>query len=386
MPEYSLRLYSGVLSGTKWVADLTQQASDWHRSIRAQGGFWQGQYTLIGEQADLEWYFYETLGYHLEERSGAAITWEGMVYEMELFSSGLRMRRSLSLLGNAAKVRYTDAADNTVKETTFATQDSSIARYGRREEAWTMGKVSSASAIARRDTMQKEIAWPWARPVNFTFGNKPASLTVSVCGYIFTTNWKFVSVQDGATGNISAYINDIVATDCQFVSVGYARTNTLQVKRNTALAARAWDTLYGLTQEGDSSGNPWVIYADAGRRIFYEPVDTQPLYYIHKMKIVDRVGDSVAVNPWKVRPGVVRYAQYINRRNEPGSFLADSRDVYMDEVEVDASGKVSLRTALFAESEILDARQRELDREQQQQQQQGQGHNTTSPDSPEEPR
>jgi len=40
-------------------------------------------------------------------------------------------------------------------------------------------------------------------------------------------------------------------------------------------------------------------------------------------------------------------------RTEPGSFLSDPRDIYVEEVQVDATGRVSLRTSLFDKSNLL---------------------------------
>ena len=40
-------------------------------------------------------------------------------------------------------------------------------------------------------------------------------------------------------------------------------------------------------------------------------------------------------------------------RAEPGSFLLSQRDLYVEEVEANAAGQVSLRTALFDKSNLL---------------------------------
>ena len=61
----------------------------------------------------------------------------------------------------------------------------------------------------------------------------------------------------------------------------------------------------------------------------------------------------VAVNPWALRPGVVRDMGYPVQWSEPGSMLEDARDLYVEEVEVTADGTGSLKAALFDESEML---------------------------------
>lgn len=364
MTPYGLRLYTGVLQGQTFVADVAPVATAWKRSIRAVGGFWQGSFTITGELHDLQWWMYETLGYHLEERLSNVVTWEGMIYELELSTQGVRRRRSLTLLGNAVKARYTDATTDVATETAFGLDTNSIARYGRYEQALTLGKETAAAAVAQRDTTLKELAWPWARPVSATPNQSAATLLVRACGYAFTMNWKFTSIQDAAIGNASQYVSDVIGTDCQFVSAGAGMVpagggNTLQVRRATALAARTWDTLLKTVALGDVSGNPWVLRVDVGRKAYYQVFDVTPRYYLLHGGLRDSMGSRMDIKPWLVRPGVVRDAQYPNRRSEPGNFLTDVRDMYVEEVEVDANGALNLHTSIFSEAAILDAQIRE---------------------------
>jgi len=92
---YTLRLFTGVKQGLGYVTDISRAAQDWKRTIRLQGGFWQGSFRVEGTLAELQEWFFNRLGYHVEERSGGAVTWEGMIYELELTAHGVRRRRSL---------------------------------------------------------------------------------------------------------------------------------------------------------------------------------------------------------------------------------------------------------------------------------------------------
>jgi hypothetical protein len=40
-------------------------------------------------------------------------------------------------------------------------------------------------------------------------------------------------------------------------------------------------------------------------------------------------------------------------RSEQGSWLSDARDIYVDEVEVDEEGDLTLKTELFSEGDLL---------------------------------
>ena len=110
-----------------------------------------------------------------------------------------------------------------------------------------------------------------------------AELNVQVGGYVFTANWRFITTAtaDGATGNISVWINNIVANHCtDYLSIGRVTENTLQYKRSLSNDMRAWDAILKAVELGDASGNPWRAFVDTGRRFFYEPVSTTPLYYL----------------------------------------------------------------------------------------------------------
>src|SRR4030065_125973 len=61
---------------------------------------------------------------------------------------------------------------------------------------------------------------------------------------------------------------------------GGGAQNPLQFKRSLSNDMRAWDAILKATELGDASGNPWRSFVDTGRRFFYEPIATTPLYYL----------------------------------------------------------------------------------------------------------
>lgn len=48
---YTLRLFTGVKQGLGYVTDISRAAQDWKRTIRLQGGFWQGSFRVEGTLA-----------------------------------------------------------------------------------------------------------------------------------------------------------------------------------------------------------------------------------------------------------------------------------------------------------------------------------------------
>jgi hypothetical protein len=110
LKDYTLRLYSSVLQADppNFVMDLTRIAQGWRRNIRSNGGYWLGKFVLTGRDAtELQSAFETWLGYHVREVSGGTTSWEGMVYEMDLVTNGVRRRRSLDMMSSAVKTTFT---------------------------------------------------------------------------------------------------------------------------------------------------------------------------------------------------------------------------------------------------------------------------------------
>ena len=83
--DYTLALHTSVLANNVPTAHpITDMAVGWHRSIRFQGGFWMGGFTVQDELDVLHDLFYVHLGSEIIERSGGDRTWEGMIYDMTL--------------------------------------------------------------------------------------------------------------------------------------------------------------------------------------------------------------------------------------------------------------------------------------------------------------
>jgi hypothetical protein len=371
--DTSILLYTAPIGGT-FVARLPADSKG-RRSIRRNGGFWQFSRTLYGSEATLFDWFTTWLGCHLVERSGSAITWEGMVYELEIEIAGERRRRSLDDMKNAVSTTYQSAG--VVAETAYATQAQSIARYRRSEDRLLLDNYPLATAQAYRDTVLAERGWPWPRPQGRTAPG-PARLDVRACGYVFTGNWLFVEEGDGTDDDVDDWMAEIVgsvvglssnhggavagAGDCQFLKTGSLSANTLQVTKLAETPVRAWDVIQELAQLGDANGDPWSAWVDVGQVVHYQKADLTPRYFLRQGVLYDTPGGRDAVNPFAVRPAVVRNMDYPARAVEPGSMLADARDSLVDEVEVDEAGVITLRPAGLSEADVLAAQYAEYER------------------------
>lgn len=351
----SMRIYSPLLDGAAFIEDVSDLATGYRRSIRRQGGYWLGEFLYNNEPNKMAQFFYERLGCHFVEVSGGFTTWMGMIYEMEFTLNGVTRRRSLDTLANYVTTTYLDTAGE-VQTSAAATNDESIARFGRKEEMLLLDGYEQAAAEARRDTYLKENGWTWPRVVGLGLGRADIQLSIALCGYSFTANWRFESAGDGSTGNLSDWLRSIIQTDCEFLTPGSIAENTLQVRKETSTPQRAWDTMMELVELGDTAGNPYRLYVDNGRRAIYEPISKEPLYWLRGGELYNTAGGTATVDPWQLKPAVIRDTSYPVRRKELGAWLDDARDCLIDEVEVGNSGIV-LKTDEFEEGDLLAAQQ-----------------------------
>lgn len=357
----SLRLFPPLLLGAGASRELYPEILGYRRSIRGNGGYWIGDFAITGPQQDLTQIFYDSLGGHFEERSGGDKTWQGMAYEMDLTykSPGARnpliatRRRSLDLMFNYVYGQYVDQS-GTTGDLAAASQPQSIGRYGRREEYLLLNGYDQTAANSRRDTFLTENAWPWARVASISqaLSSSEAVLEVSLLGYIATANWRYSTAGDGSSANVSTFINEIITTDAAtFLNVGRIATNTLQVTKGTNTKTRAGDLLFQLTALGDGT-NPYWLQVNNDRLVVYEPIPTEPAFYLRGGEIFSTAGGSKKVDPWKIRPGVYRDLTYPVKANDFGSWLTSATDFYVSEVEVGTGNGLVLKTDLFEESDL----------------------------------
>jgi len=86
----------------------------------------------------------------------------------------------------------------------------------------------------------------------------------------------------------------------------------------------------------------------------YHALDRTPRYYLRRGQVYDSLTAGTPTPPWTLRPAVIRDMSFRpTGSTQPGSFLTDPRDIYVEEIQVQADGSVSLRTSLFDKSNLL---------------------------------
>ena len=353
----TLTLWTPVKQGQQFVRDITAEAEGWQRSIRLNGGYWIGKYTVRGKTlAELTDMFYNLLGWHVQESVQGVMSWEGMIYEMVLNTPNASRVKSFDQMYNLGRVKYIDGAGADQLSSVYS-QATSRDRYGSRVFIGDVGKLGSTAAETLGATYLAEHAWPWARP-QASGRADTVSLDITVCGYIFTANWRWSYVVADTTSTIHDEIQSIVTTFCDdYLLEGTLAANTTSIERIVGDDEPGWMLMHKMVKAGDASGNLYRAFVGSGRRFYYEQVSKTPQYYIVKGQIQSSVAAAETINPWTVQPGVFRDMDFPVSTTEPGSYLDDVRDMIVEEVTCGVNSGLSWQALDFSESEQLAALQ-----------------------------
>lgn len=360
--EYTLICRQPPLEGSKMLGwPFEQEAQRVRSAKRRMGGFYDLSWRLVVgfrevTEADVVDWFENRLGCRIEQTAEGSIAWQGIVWEEDLSLDGAKYRRSLGEMYNAVKVKFSDE-DGEPQETAWFTDDESIDRYFRRELIIPLNDVSQAEAEAEAAGTLTETAYPWPWPLRFD-RRLEDRVEVTAAGDVFTANNRYVSAAtlDGNTGNISDFVKKIVENDCDFLQVGRITTNTLQSKRSLKINMRAWDALHHLALIGDGN-QPWRVWIDLEGHVNYGPADNTPYLEWHGRErgLVDRVGDR---SPWAISSWVIRDKTRPGRNAIPGTFLQQSNDSWIYEIEMaDGMDYPNPKPDVFDEGEIERARE-----------------------------
>ena len=325
------------LQGTGAINDqlLNKAAQGYRRSIRRIGGFWVAEFSILpGKNVPasylVDWYE-NRLGHGFREKKAGTVTFDGIVWEMEMAIDGHKESKALDKVFNAVRTDYLDTAQEP-QSTVWQVNQGSIDKYGRREQILYMDEIdaTAAAALAKSELVSKGEVIPETVAIGPQV--EKDGLHVTVVGKIFTANNRFITVADDTTGDVSDYVSDIITTDCDFLKVGRIQTNTLQVKRTLNEPKRAWDGLLELVALGDGT-NPWLLYTDSDGYTHYEAASNIPRYEWRGRQggLVSRMG---AQSFWEFWPGVIRNVTRPKSVPAPGSFLSDGRDSWIMEVEI----------------------------------------------------
>lgn len=245
--------------------------------------------------------------------------------------------------GGATAEGYFDNAifqlSPTASETTWYSDSTSASTYGQHDEILLEAQMTSAAATAKARTELARKAWPRSLPPNRvepTQMPKPDALVITFAGFVFTLNWKY-TLQAGQT-DASTHITNVVG-ESDFVTAGAIKENTMQYLMPLSYPLLAWDAIEDIVRSGDSSYAKWSGGVYAGRLFEYQPASTTVEYHCSQGRVL--AVNYAEVDPWMVRPGIVRLDDMpVGPGQITGDTEDDPRNVRFDEVEFIAPDRI----------------------------------------------
>ncbi|MBN1535183.1 MAG: hypothetical protein JW908_00520 [Anaerolineales bacterium] len=335
---YTLSLYQPVLIGSHRIADITDLALDWRRSIRMQGGYWMGSFTIVDKPSVCEDFFHTCLGCHVAEHiNGPDPSWEGMVAEMAYdpvldidgnasvdvdvigYVHTCQWRYCTVSGGDGYASAYVEAAVDT---------DCEFLQKGRIDENTVSVKFSAKLDQRVWDAILGviDIGDADGNPWRFYVGNdrKAHYILIDTAPKYFIHGGirRRRSLLNMGNAIIGKYEDDDgvdemgTITNDESISRYGRREEDLIISNIDEASATIMQTL----QLAEYAW-PWPRA---------ENVDTAELF--------ESESAIVPINPYLVAPGVVRDISYPVGGQEHGSWLDDLRDFFIDEVEVSLDG------------------------------------------------
>lgn len=357
---YSLTVGPRLTETATQSYNITRLAKGWQRTTRARGGYWLGSFHIDDlTSGELAWWYANQLGKRITEKTAGLVTWDGIIYEMNLVRNGMQYRRTLDpdWMHNYVWCTYRNAGVPT--NTSVAQEADSHTRFGRIEYIDTIGEATTTEAAALRDLHIVERGWPTSRSVGgYTLGEMIErgrdALYITVAGMIHTLNWRHYAT-DIANTAASTAITTLIGTS-EFISAGRIETNALAIDVVCDPPKRLWDAIEKIILAGDGT-DLWVggVYADL--EFDYAAADISSVtYHIQNGRLVTKGGGPVL--PSAALPDVVVRNLDAPTDDSPtgGDVLDDHRNQWIEEVEFIAPDQLILKPVGFDDVEILKGR------------------------------
>ena len=323
-------LLIGDMPGISTVFDITLRPGDYLR-LKHRRRYWGGHWDLtfflsdadIGVGASDE-YFNTWLMNQIAEYHDGALTWRGVIWEMNRVKDGKRQQRSVTDVRNAIKCVYTETGSTTQGETAWQTNDDSISRYLRRELLVYKDNISSSQAVDEANEKLMLTYDAWAESTDFnTWGDDGLEITAFGMGRLFNNTYCTVTTPAGLV-EVATFIDDIWDTDLApqlpFLSLGGIDANALQVEREQRAPVRCGRLIDALARGGDST-IPYRWYIGPDLQFRFEAFSNTPtLEWRGRSRggIFRKGGAKVS---WAAEPGVLDDVTSPAIPALPGDFL-----------------------------------------------------------------
>jgi hypothetical protein len=278
------------------------------------------------------------LGFKIIEYTFGIISYEGIIWQIDLVRNGINYRRTLNpkYWHNRVKVKY--SSPNSVPSSTGWDENTdSSGIYGEMEYVYSISETTQAGAQALQDRALTEYAWPISRMVGAidVVGPSPYlsgdGLYITTAGFWATMNWQYRETSE--TAGASTLLSTLIG-ETEFVTAGRLDTNSLSVRVGAdPIPQRIGDLCTQIIAEGDASGNLWKGGVYANQEFIYEEVPTT-VDYILQNGTLYRMGGVIEL-PSLVNPGF-----YIRDVNAPAGYQPPGTSNIWDDPQVSYCNEV----------------------------------------------
>ena len=328
--------------------------------LKAVGGFWSADLTLIADRLELEWWLEHGIGLHVEVSDpGANVVWAGRVNSLSLTMAGLSITKGPLLeTGNRCIVSYAPA-DTTSAEPTLGTRtDTAIGensdsqrKYGILYAYLSTGGVTDTEALQIRDLFLAENAEPKvSRSLRLSGSNQPSALSLECAGYVQTFGqWPYNQTTTTGLGNLSTKLAAVIDADPNnlFSSANAAiTTNAIQVPLWESKDRDAWAVIQGLVDMGDITDVRYLFQVGEGQYVTYASMPTTIEYHQritdNRQTITTPTGQLVP--PWNVQAGKwVLVPDFLVGSSISADLRTDYRAMFAEQVTFTSPDSVDLQ-------------------------------------------
>lgn len=348
----SLQYFDPIVKGMTYLGTLGPTVTGYSHEIQARAGWYSAQVGMVGTLPDLEDWFENGLGRHIQILDQYANwVWAGFVNQISLnVGSVTETIGPLMNLCNRVSAKYTPINIDVYppvagSETTTIIVDDypSQLNYGIIERIISCGKVTRTTADKIRDLyLQENATPPRSSQLSIALSNgKPASLTLDLLGYIhwlntyvyedFTTG--FTTISDKIKLIIAACPTGIFSGDFSGI-----QANAFAVPYTDGVGKTALSIIKGLLNIGAASTDYLMNFGCYfGRKFIFEPIPTT-VEYQHALgdaaQRIRRLPDNMVVYPWQVLPGkFLEVTDFlVSSQQSPTNLLQNERMKFIDSV------------------------------------------------------
>lgn len=338
-----------------FVGSYEQQVSSYSHVSRAMGGYWSAKFTIKDRQEDLESWFDDGLGRHVEVYNPALeCIWEGFVNQVDLSLGDLSATRGpLLSITNRVRVVYstvdysTDPPTVGVRDWTAWDPDTdSQGRFGIIEKVLSAGGMTAANATQVGATYLEENKEP--KTTHRLAAGSGQQVVVHCLGYVAWMN--AYTYYNAATGEIDAdaKVADLLDGDPNGIlssANSWLESNTLQVPDADEDYKTAWTVAKAVVAQGDANDDRWLFGIYSGREAVYRQAPAT-VAYVRRLSAQSREITTFAgnvVRPWDVQPGNWLFlSDFLIGRSWPVSTRLDPRFFFIESTTYTAPYSLSL--------------------------------------------